>query len=104
VVKLNPDAYGVQYYQWSPSWYPAVAEVNADFILKNPMSEAVSMTVWFPLASALESVEWELNLEEIVPRLEGFQITVDGKVVDFNVRELTNPKGEDKPPLYRLSW
>ena len=99
VVKLNPEIYGLQYTQYSPSWYPAVAEVNADFILKNPTSRVVSMTVWFPLASVLESVEWELNPEEIVPRIEGFQVTVDGKAVDFGVSELPNPKGADKPPL-----
>jgi hypothetical protein len=67
--------------------------------MKNPASEAVSMTVWFPLASALESVEWELNPEEIVPRIQGFQVKVDGKAVGFSVSEWPNPKGGDKPPL-----
>jgi hypothetical protein len=96
VVKLNPEAYGLQF---EPVWFPAIAEVQADFTMKNPTSEAVNMAVWFPLASALESVEWELNPEEIVPRIEGFQVKVDGNTVDSSVSEWPNPKGEDKLPL-----
>jgi hypothetical protein len=96
VVKLNPQAYGLQF---EPVWFPAVAEVHADFTMKNPASEAVNMTVWFPLASALETVEWELNPDEIVPRLESFQVVVDGKAVDCSVSDLPNPKGAHKPPL-----
>ena len=57
------------------------------------------MTAWFPLASALENVSWELNPDEIVPRIEGFQVKVDGHAVDYTVSELPNPKGADKPLL-----
>jgi len=96
VVKLNPEAYGLQLV---PFWFSAVAEVQADFTMNNPASEAVSMTVWFPLASALESVEWQLSPEEIVPRIEGLQVKVDGQAVDLSVSEWPNPKGEDRPPL-----
>ena len=95
-IKLNPEAYG---YQFEPIWFPAIAEVQADFTMKNPTSEEESMTVWFPLASALERAEWDLNLDEIVPRIGAFRVTVDGKAVDHSVSELPNPRGEDKPPL-----
>jgi hypothetical protein len=95
-IKLNPEAYG---YQFEPIWFPAIAEVQADFTMKNPTSEEESMTVWFPLASALERAEWDLNLDEIVPRIGAFRVTVDGKAVDYSVSELPNPRGEDKPPL-----
>jgi hypothetical protein len=57
------------------------------------------MTAWFPLASALEKVGWELNPDEIVPRIESFQVTVDSNAVDYTVSELPNPKGADRPPL-----
>ena len=96
VVKLNPEAYGLQF---EPVWFPAIAEVQADFTMKNQASQAVSLTAWFPLASALENVDWELNPEEIVPRIAGFQVVIDGKPVDYTVSELPNPKGADKPPL-----
>jgi hypothetical protein len=97
LVKLNPRWYG---YDLHPIWYPAVAEVEADFTMKNPTSEAVSMTVWFPLNAALEKVEFSGERpSEIVPRLESFQVSVDGNPVDFTVSELPNPKGTDQPAL-----
>ncbi len=97
LVKLNPRWYG---YDLQPIWYPAVAEVEADFTMKNPTSEAVSMTVWFPLNAALEKVEFSGERpSEIVPRLESFQVSVDGDPVDFTVSELPNPIGADRPPL-----
>ena len=96
---------GDQGYPWLPSpYFPivylAVAEVTADFTMANPTSEAVSMTVWFPLASALENARWEEHpADEVVPRIQNFQVSVDGIPVDFTVSELPNPQGEDKPPL-----
>ncbi len=54
--------------------------------------------VWFPLASALDK-SWELNPDEVVPRIESFQVAVDGNPIDFDVSEWPNPKGADKPPL-----
>jgi len=96
LIELNPDAYGLQI---QPVWFSAIAEVEADFRMMNPTSEVVSMTTWFPLASALENVGWELNPDEIVPRIESFQVTVDSNPVDYAVSELPNPKGVDKPPL-----
>ena len=96
LVKLNPKTYGLQSH---PVWFPAIAEVEADFTMKNPTSDAWSMTVWFPLASALENVDWEFNPGEIVPRIESFQVSVDGNPVDYAVTELPNPKGADKPLL-----
>lgn len=97
LVKLNPRWYG---YDLHPIWYPAVAEVEADFTMKNPTSEAVSMTVWFPLNAALEKVEFSGERpSEIVPRLESFQVSVDGNPIEFTVSELPNPKGADQPPL-----
>jgi hypothetical protein len=41
LVKLNPDACGLQI---QPVWFTAIAEVEADFRIKNPTTEAVSMT------------------------------------------------------------
>jgi hypothetical protein len=96
VIKLNPQVYGLE---TSSVWFTAIAEVEADFTMKNPTSDALSMTVWFPLASTLENVSWELNPEEIVPRIESFQVTVDGNLLDYTVNELPNPKGVDKPLL-----
>lgn len=96
VIQLNPDAYGLQF---QPVWFQAMADVEADFTMKNPTTETVSMTAWFPLASALENVSWELNPDEIVPRIESFQVMAGGDPVDYTVSELPNPKGEDKPLL-----
>jgi hypothetical protein len=96
LVTLAPKHYG---FQWNPVWFPGIAEVEADFTMKNPTREAVSMTAWFPLASALENVDWNFNLGEIVPRIEIFQVSVDGNPQDYAVSELPNPQGADKPPL-----
>jgi hypothetical protein len=101
IVELNPDAYGFPYAPWAPVWYPAVAEVTADFNMANPTGEDVSMTVWFPLASALETVEWELNPDEIVPRIVEFRVGVNGQEVDVTESDWPNPRGEDRP---RLPW
>lgn len=94
-VQLNPAAYG---YELHPVWFSGVAEVQADFTMKNPTAEPVSMAVWFPLASALEQ-DWSLNPEETVPRLEKFKVTVDHKPAEVTISELPNPKGADKPLL-----
>jgi hypothetical protein len=96
VVKLNPDSYG---YGYQPVWFVAVAEVEADFTMKNPTNSPVSMTVWFPLASALENVDWNFNPGEIVPRIQDFEVKVDGTPLEYAVSELPNPKGADKPLL-----
>jgi hypothetical protein len=95
-ITLNPDWYGFSQY---PVWFPAVAEVEADFTMKNPTSDAISMTVWFPLASVLESDRWSLEPAEVVPRLESFQVSIDGNPVEYGVSLLPNPEGFDKPPL-----
>jgi hypothetical protein len=99
IVSLNPDAYGFHYYEWAPSWFTAVAEVHADFAMSNPTGDDVTMDVWFPLASSLESVEWELNPDEVVPRIQGLQVEVDGARVPLTASEWPNPKGQDRPPL-----
>ncbi len=96
IIQLNPEAYG---FQFQPVWYAFVAEVQADFTMHNPTSDGVSLTAWFPLASALESVSWELNPDEIVPRIASFHVAVDGDPIDYSVSELPNPKGADKPLL-----
>jgi hypothetical protein len=93
VVKLNPETFGLQF---EPVWFPAIAEVQADFTMKNPTNEAVSMTVWFPLASALAEI---YSQDEIVPRIESLQVFVHGNAVDYSVIELPNPQGEDRPML-----
>jgi hypothetical protein len=82
-----------------PIIYKAVVDVAADFTLRNPTGEAISMTVWFPLASALEDVRWEEHIGESAPRIEDFQVVVNGKPLDHSVTDLPNPQGEDEPPL-----
>lgn len=100
VVSRNPEEYGLSSsFDGSPGMYPAVADVSADFTMLNPTNKAVSMTAWFPLASALETEEWNLNPGEVVPSIEGFQVTIEGKPLEYTVIELPNPKGDDKPPL-----
>jgi len=100
VVARNPAEYGLSgSFNGSPGMYPAIADVLADFTMVNPTNEAVSMTAWFPLASALETEEWNLNPGEVVPRIVRFQVLMDGKPLQYEVSELPNPKGEDKPPL-----
>jgi len=99
IVALNPDAYGFQYFEWAPLWFTAVAEVHADFQMSNPTGDDLTMDVWFPLASALESIEWELNPDEVVPRIQGLHVEVDDAPVPLTVSEWPNPKGEDRPPL-----
>jgi hypothetical protein len=96
IIQLNPEAYGLQF---QPIWYTAVAQVQADFTMNNPTSDMVSLTAWFPLASSLQSVNWSLNPDEIVPRIASFQVVVDGTPIDYTVTEQPNPKGADKPLL-----
>ena len=96
-IKLNPKWYG---YDQRDVWFTCIAEVEADFTMKNPTSDTLSMTVWFPLASALENVNWRTNLPgEIAPRIESFKVSVDGNPVDFTASELPNPKGFEYTPL-----
>jgi len=97
-VTHNPMAYELEN-PLIPIWQQSVAEVTADFTMANPTREAVSMTVWFPLASALETDEWEAHIGEVVPRIEDFQVAVDGRPLAYSTLELPNPQGEDKPPL-----
>jgi hypothetical protein len=68
LVNLSPNIYPFQH---NPIWFQAIAEVEADFTMKNPTREAISVTTWFPLASALETVDWKLYSGESVPRIEG---------------------------------
>lgn len=100
VVARNPAEYGLPgSFDGSPGMYPAVADVSADFTMVNPTNQEVSMTAWFPLASALEAEEWNLDPGDVVPRIVRFQVIVDGKPLEYKVSELPNPKGEDKPSL-----
>lgn len=96
IVNINPEVYS---FDNSPTWFPAIAEVEADFTMQNPTNEAVSMTVWFPLASALEGVNWEDSIGEVVPSINRFQVMVKGRIADYSVSELPNPQGGDTPPL-----
>ena len=100
-VTYNPMAYGLQGPEWSPTliWQLSVAEVSAVFTMTNPTSEAVRMTVWFPLASALESEEWESHVGEIAPRIENFLVFVNNQPLAYDISELPNPRGADSPLL-----
>ena len=95
LVELNPAAYG---YDLHPVWFPGIAEVQADFMMKNPTAEPVSMTVWFPLASALKK-GWNLNPDETVPRLKNFKATVNGRPAKITESDWPNPEGAGKPDL-----
>ena len=96
-IELTPDWYG---YNPNSVWYPAVAEVEADFTMRNPTSSPVSMDAWFPLAFALKTYGWaELSPEETVPRIASFQVSVDGSPVEYAVSELPNPNGAGLPYL-----
>ncbi len=83
IILLNPNAYGLQI---QPVWYPMVAEVQAVFTMTNPTSDDVSLTAWFPLASALENLNWELNPDETVPRIASFHVTMDGQPIDYSAQ------------------
>jgi hypothetical protein len=96
LVNLSPNIYPFQH---NPIWFPAIAEVEADFTMKNPTSEAVNLTVWFPLASALDDADWKLYSGETVPTIASLQVSVNDKAIDYSTSELPNPKGADKPPL-----
>ena len=93
--------FGLQVYslQRLPVWFPAIAEVETDFTLKNPTAEEITLTVWFPLASALENVDWKPYPEALPPRMESLQVSVAGKKVAYASSDLPNPGGADKPPL-----
>ncbi len=67
--------------------------------MRNPTSDEVNLTAWFPLASALQNNDWNFNPGEIVPSLESFRVSVNGNLLDVEVTELPNPKGTDKPLL-----
>lgn len=100
IVTRNPAEYGLSgSFDGSPGMYPAVADVLADFTMLNPTNEAVSMTAWFPLASILEAEEWNLNPGDVVPSIVRFQVITEGRPIEYNVSELPNPKGVDKPLL-----
>ena len=96
IVILNPEAYG---FQSDSVWYKLIAEVQADFSMSNTTDGDVSLITRFPLASSLSSVNWELNANEIVPRIANFEVQVDGNSLEFAVDELPNPQGAGKPLL-----
>lgn len=96
LVPLSPNYFGFQHL---PVWFPAVAEVQAEFTLKNPTSQPINLTVWYPLASVLDVVEWSLSPSEKIPRIEDFEAYIDGNPSNAMVSELANPKGADKPDL-----
>jgi hypothetical protein len=97
LVRLPPKTFTLQII--SPVWFPAIAEVQADFTMKNPTSGTLSMVAWFPLASALENVDWSFYSRSVVPRIETFQGSVDGQPVDYAVSELPNPQAAGMPSL-----
>lgn len=82
-----------------PIWYPAVAEVQSTFRLRNPTSEAVSMDILFPLAAALDIVEWNLSKDDDVPQIVHLRVNVDGENAEYKISRLPNPKGADRPQL-----
>lgn len=96
LVALTPNLYGFQH---NPTWFEAVAEVEADFTMTNPTGKTVSVTAWFPLASALLNNEWSLYGDEIPPSIDSFQASIDGEPADWTLSERPNPKGPDKAPL-----
>ncbi len=95
LLNLNTEIYRFS----SPVWFQAIAEVEAVFTMKNPTSQAVSSTVWFPLASALENVDWKLNPGENPLRIQQILAVVGRNPIGFTLKELPNPQGADKLPL-----
>ena len=67
--------------------------------MRNPTEEDINLTAWFPLASALGNVHWNLNPNETVPRIANFRISSNGTPVQFQVSDLPNPGGGEKPDL-----
>jgi hypothetical protein len=96
LVSLTPNYYG---FQRQPVWFPAAAEAKAVFTLKNPTSQTISMTVWYPMANVLEVVDWKLSTKERIARIQEFEVDIDGVPSNAMVSDLPNPKGADKPDL-----
>jgi len=96
IIQLNPDAYGMSF---QAVLYAYIAEVNASFTMHNPTTRDVSLDTWFPLASTLQSISWELNPDEIVPSIASFQVSVNGDALHVTTSELPNPRGADRPAL-----
>ena len=101
LIVLTPNLYGFQY---NPIWFQAVADVEADFTMKNPTGKTVSVTAWFPLASTLETNDWSLYGEEIPPRIDSFRASIDGEPAEWTLSDRPNPKGSDKAPLPWVSF
>ena len=93
---LTPNYYG---FQRLPVWYPGVAEVTADFTLKNPTSQVVSMKAWYPMANLMDAVDWNLSPSERMARIQEFEAYIDGAPSNAMVSELPNPRGAEKPAL-----
>lgn len=96
IVNLNPQYYGFDIH---PVWYEAVADVKADFTMYNPTTETVTMTVWFPMASALNTLKWNISPGETVPKIAKFSVSVNGNPVFYFENLQPNPNGADKPML-----
>jgi hypothetical protein len=102
-IAYNPTAYGLQNPQ-IPIWSLSVAEVSAVFTMTNPTSQELRLIVWFPLASSLESDEWESHPGEVAPRIEKFLVAVDEQPITYDISELPNPKGTEFPLLLWASF
>lgn len=96
ILDLNPEAYGLQ---TRPVWFVGIAEVEAVFTMKNPTRTDFTLTAWFPLASALPTADWNLNPEETVPTIVGFQVFTEDIPVAYAVSSQPNPQGVQYPPL-----
>jgi hypothetical protein len=96
-IKFNAPAYGFD--TRVPVWTFSVAEVIADFSMLNPTRLLVSMPVWFPMATTLRDDDWTGHVGEVVPRIENFQVIVDGEQLVYDVSELSNPQGAELPAL-----
>lgn len=96
IVNLNPQSYG---FNVNPVWYDAVADVKADFTMHNPTAETITMTVWFPMASALDTLKWNINPGETVPKIAKFSVSINGNPVFYFENLQPNPNGADKPML-----
>ncbi len=95
-ISLNPVPYG---FGSQSSWYSVVADVQAEFTMHNPTTSTINLTTWFPLASSLSGLAWQLNPDEIVPAIARFQVNVNGTPLEYAVSNLPNPRGAEKPAL-----
>lgn len=73
-------------------WLPAVADVQADFVLVNPSDEPQALTAWFPLAAGLTETGFQGRISPITVRSGERELEV-------SVVSLPNPNDASLPDI-----